>query len=123
MGNINAIKERVARDQEERERLEKDREELERREEERKKKEKEKRDAKALGKIFRVTAAGFLDPDLGRQEMKKIEGGERRGRKRSWRKRSEGECPWPPRNGRKTKKRSRRSNKESRRVKKEIGGH
>ena len=67
MGDIDVVKERVARDQEERERLEKEREELERREEERKKKHSQKRQDEAFGKIFRVTMV------LGRQEMRKIE--------------------------------------------------
>ena len=73
MEDIDAVRERVARDREERERLEKEREELEKEEEERKKKEKKKKDDEAFGKIFRVTTAGFIDPELGQKEMRKIE--------------------------------------------------
>merc|ERR1712183_231660 len=55
MDDIDARRERVAKDKEERERLEKEREALEKEEEERKKKKEQKKDDDAFGKIFRVT--------------------------------------------------------------------
>ena len=70
--DIDVVKERMARDKEERERLDKEREDLEKEEEERKKKEKKKKNDEAFGKIFRVTTAGLIDPDLGRKEIRKI---------------------------------------------------